>query len=102
MNSNNDGVSGSQGGSRMIPRLSAEDLKQVKESVTDEMMERKLLKIRYIGVEFDPKKITNCEDEVNIALEGGYQPITDYPTPLGLVMVLGLWNRSKRAEKPPQ
>ena len=53
---------------------------------------RKLTKIKYVGVEFDPKKIGNSEDLVNIALEHGYQPITDYQTPMGLVMVLGLWN----------
>ena len=53
---------------------------------------RKLKKIKYVGVEFDPKKIGNSEDLVNIALEHGYQPITDYQTPMGLVMVLGLWN----------
>tara|TARA_B100000676_G_scaffold286158_1_gene315473 strand:+ start:1592 stop:1858 length:267 start_codon:yes stop_codon:yes gene_type:complete len=53
---------------------------------------RKLMKIKYVGVEFDPKKIGNSEDKINVALENGYQPITDYQTPMGLVMVLGLWN----------
>jgi len=58
----------------------------------ESMKKRKLMKIKYVGVEFDPEKIANCEDCINVALEHGYQPITDYQTPAGLVMVLGLWN----------
>ena len=58
----------------------------------ESMKKRKLMKIKYVGVEFDPKKIGNSEDKINVALENGYQPITDYQTPMGLVMVLGLWN----------
>ena len=58
----------------------------------ESVRKRKLMKIKYVGVEFDPKKIGNSEDMVNVALEHGYQPITDYQTPMGLVMVLGLWN----------
>ena len=58
------------------------------------MQRRKLVKIKYVGIEFDPKKITKCEDMVNVALENGYQPITDYQTPVGLVMVLGIWTEA--------
>ena len=60
----------------------------------ESMQKRKLVKIKYVGIEFDPKKIGGCEDTVNVALENGYQPITDYQTPVGLVMVLGLWNET--------
>ena len=47
--------------------------------------------VRYIGVEFEPRRVQQCQDEVNQALAAGFQPIKDIPTPKGLVMVLGLW-----------
>jgi predicted nucleic acid-binding Zn-ribbon protein len=52
---------------------------------------KKLKKIKYVGVEFEPTKINNCEKEVNDALSQGYEPIRDVDTPRGLVLVLGLW-----------
>ena len=53
----------------------------------------KLLKIRYIGIEFDPSKKHTGEDEVNAALEEGYEPIRDIETPRGLIMVLGFYGQ---------
>ena len=47
--------------------------------------------IKYVGIEFEPSKISGCEKEVNDALEQGYEPIRDFETARGLVMVLGLW-----------
>ena len=47
--------------------------------------------IKYVGIEFEPSKISRCEKEVNDALEQGYEPIRDFETARGLVMVLGLW-----------
>jgi len=52
---------------------------------------KKLRKIKYVGVEFEPTKIGSCEKEVNNALSQGYEPIRDVDTPRGLVLVLGLW-----------
>ena len=52
---------------------------------------KKLRKIKYVGVEFEPSKIEYCEKQVNDALSQGYEPIRDVDTPRGLVMVLGLW-----------
>ena len=52
---------------------------------------KKLKKIKYVGVEFEPSKIEYCEKQVNDALSQGYEPIRDVDTPRGLVMVLGLW-----------
>jgi len=52
---------------------------------------KKLKKIKYVGVEFCPTKIGDCEKEVNDALSQGYEPIRDVDTPRGLVLVLGLW-----------
>ena len=52
---------------------------------------KKLRKIKYVGVEFEPSKIVSCEKEVNDALSQGYEPIRDVDTPRGLILVLGLW-----------
>lgn len=52
---------------------------------------KKLRKIKYVGVEFEPSKIEYCEKQVNDALSQGYEPIRDVDTPRGLVLVLGLW-----------
>ena len=51
----------------------------------------RIKKIKYIGVEFEPAKIDECEKQVNAALSQGYSPIRDIDTPRGLIMVLGLW-----------
>jgi len=51
----------------------------------------RIKKIKYIGVEFEPTKIDECEKQVNDALSQGYSPIRDIDTPRGLIMVLGLW-----------
>ena len=53
----------------------------------------RIKKIKYIGVEFEPTKIDECEKQVNTALSQGYSPIRDIDTPRGLIMVLGLWQR---------
>ena len=50
-----------------------------------------LKEIRYVGIEFEPSKIQSCEKEVNAALSQGFEPIRDFETGRGLVMVLGLW-----------
>ena len=53
----------------------------------------RIKKIKYIGVEFEPTKIDECEKQVNDALSQRYSPIRDIDTPRGLIMVLGLWQR---------
>ena len=52
-----------------------------------------LKEIRYVGIEFEPSKIASCEKEVNAALSQGFEPIRDFETARGLVMVLGLWKQ---------
>ena len=52
---------------------------------------KKLRKIKYVGVEFEPSKIEYCEKQVNDALSQGYEPIRDVDTPRGLILVLDLW-----------
>ena len=52
---------------------------------------RKMEEIRYIGVEFDPVKVKLGQNEVNAALKSGFEPIRDFETARGIIMVLGKW-----------
>ena len=55
---------------------------------------RKMQEIRYIGVEFDPVRVKQGQAEVNAALKSGFEPIRDFETAKGIIMVLGLWGES--------
>ncbi len=78
------------------------ELKGAKESLLKHIEEvekdrdRKMKKIKYIGVEFEPTDVKKGEEEVNTALKAGFEPIRDFQTPKGIVMVLGLWGDRKR------
>ena len=52
---------------------------------------RKMKEIRYIGVEFDPVKVKQGQSEINAALKSGFEPIRDFETARGIIMVLGKW-----------
>ena len=52
---------------------------------------KKMQEIRYIGVEFDPGKVKQGQEEVNAALKSGFEPIRDFETARGIIMVLGKW-----------
>jgi len=52
---------------------------------------RKMEEIRYIGVEFDPVKVKQGQTEINAALKSGFEPIRDFETARGIIMVLGKW-----------
>ena len=52
---------------------------------------KKMMEVKYIGVEFDPVSVKKGEDEVNAALKAGFEPIRDFETAKGIVMVLGMW-----------
>ena len=60
--------------------------------------DRKMQEIKYIGVEFEPTDVKKGEEEVNTALKAGFEPIRDFQTPKGIVMVLGLWGDRKRTD----
>ena len=47
--------------------------------------------VKYIGVEFDPVSVKKGEAEVNAALKAGFEPIRDFETAKGIVLVLGMW-----------
>jgi hypothetical protein len=57
----------------------------------DQDRRRKMEEIRYIGVEFDPVKVKQGQTEVNVALKSGFEPIRDFETARGIIMVLGKW-----------
>ena len=52
---------------------------------------KQMKQVKYIGVEFDPVSVKKGEDEVNEALKAGFEPIRDFETAKGIVMVLGMW-----------
>ena len=52
---------------------------------------KKMQEIRYIGVEFDPGRVKQGQEEVNAALKSGFEPIRDFETARGIIMVLGKW-----------
>jgi len=60
----------------------------------DKDRHRKMQEIRYIGVEFDPVKVKQGQTEVNAALKSGFEPIRDFETARGIIMVLGKWGES--------
>ena len=61
---------------------------------------RKLTKIKFVGVAFDPQKYKAGETEINDALSEGYEVIRDFETGGGIVMALGKWKKRKdSAEK---
>ena len=57
----------------------------------DKDRRRKMEEIRYIGVEFDPVKVKLGQADVNAALKSGFEPIRDFETARGIIMVLGKW-----------
>ena len=68
--------------------------KHIEEAEKDR--DKKMKEIKYIGVEFEPTDVKKGEEEVNTALKAGFEPIRDFQTPKGIVMVLGLWGDPKR------
>ena len=86
---------------RMIEKIN-DEIRQQKDAISKHIEEaekdrdRKMQEIRYIGVEFEPTDVRKGEEEVNTALKAGFEPIRDFQTPKGIVMVLGLWGDRKR------
>ena len=60
---------------------------------------RKMEEIRYIGVEFDPVKVKQGQTEINAALKSGFEPIRDFETARGIIMVLGKWGEKNVQSK---
>ena len=60
---------------------------------------RKLRKIKFVGVAFDPQKYKTGETEINDALSEGFEVIRDFETGGGIVMALGKWKKEGNAVK---
>ena len=88
---------------RIQGRISA-DLKDARERMTKHIddfekdRKKKMQEIKYIGVEFDPNGVKQGQDAVNDALKSGFEPIRDFETARGIVMVLGLWGDHERTD----
>ena len=57
----------------------------------EEIPEKKLVNIKYIGIQFDPEKCSIGESELNHYLNEGYDVIRDYQTSTGIVVAVGLF-----------
>ena len=86
---------------RITDRINAE-IRSARDELSNHIKEvekdrdKKMQEIRYIGVEFEPTDVKKGEEEVNMALNAGFEPIRDFQTPKCIVMVLGLWGDRKR------
>ncbi|MEC7926697.1 MAG: hypothetical protein VX767_00510 [Candidatus Neomarinimicrobiota bacterium] len=60
---------------------------------------RKLTKMKFVGVAFDPQKYKAGEAEINDALSDGFEVIRDFETGGGIVIALGKWGKEDRAVK---
>ena len=58
---------------------------------------RRLTKIKFVGVAFDPEKYKTGETEINDALSEGFEVIRDFQTGGGIVLALGKYE--KREDK---
>ena len=60
----------------------------------------KMVKMKFVGVAFDPEKYKSGETEINDALSDGFEVIRDFQTGGGIVMALGKWEKeNKKAKK---
>ena len=60
---------------------------------------RKLTKIKFVGVVFDPEKYKAGEAEINEALSDGFEVLRDFETGGGIVIALGKWETKGKTVK---
>ena len=58
----------------------------------------KLARIKYIGVLFDENKCKKGEEEINNALDEGYEVMRDFETGAGIVVCLAKWKKPKKSD----
>ena len=56
---------------------------------------KKLTKMKFVGVVFEPEKYKTGEAEINDALSNGFEVIRDFQTGSGIVVTLGKWEKAK-------
>ena len=75
-----------------VPKIGINDegkfVKQFEEAAEKAMTRSKIVEIRFIGVEFDYKKVRIGQDIVNRTLAEGFQPLKDIITERGLVLIM--------------
>ena len=75
-----------------VPKIGINDegkfVKQFEDAANKTMTRSKIVEIRFIGVEFDYKKVKIGEALVNKALAEGFQPQRDIVTESGLVLIM--------------
>ena len=64
---------------------------QVQQISEQQNMKRKLANVKYIAVEFAYDHFKNGENEVNNAIEHGYEVMQTHKSDSGIVVVLGLY-----------
>ena len=68
-------------------------LTKITEEIVDESKksDERLVRVKFVGVTFEPDSYSNGEGQLNDALDRGYKVIRDYPTGAGVVIALGLY-----------
>ena len=56
---------------------------------------KKLTKMKFVGIVFEPEKYKTGEAEINEALSDGFEVVRDFVTDSGIVMALGKWEKAK-------
>ena len=60
---------------------------------------KKLTKMKFVSVVFEPEKYQTGEAEINDALSNGFEVIRDFQTGSGIVVTLGKWeNKAVKKE----
>lgn len=47
--------------------------------------------VKFVGITFDPNSYKKGQEELNHAIKMGYKVLADYPTSLGVVFSVGLY-----------
>jgi hypothetical protein len=68
-------------------------LNKITQEIVDdnEKSDKRLIRMRFVGITFDPDSYSYGEGQLNDALDNGYKVIRDYPTGAGVVIALGLY-----------
>jgi len=69
-----------------------DDLKGKVQQISEQQnMQKKLAHVKYVAVEFAYDHFKNGENEVNNAIEHGYEVMETHKSDSGIVVVLGLY-----------
>ena len=62
---------------------------QISHNLTEK--DERLVRVKFVGVTFEPDSYSNGEGQLNEALDHGYRVMREYPTGAGVVIALGLY-----------